>query len=136
LNAERDWGHARDYVEGMWLMMQQDHADDYVLATGEKHSVREFVELAFAHIGRRIVWDGAGVDEVGSDAASGAELVRIDPRYFRPTEVEQLLGDPSKAREKLGWTHRTTFKELVAEMVQADREIVSQEQWRKDPAAH
>ena len=136
LNAERDWGHARDYVEGMWLMMQQDHADDYVLATGEKHSVREFVELAFAHIGRRIVWEGAGVDEVGSDAASGAELVRIDPRYFRPTEVEQLLGDPSKAREKLGWTHRTTFKELVAEMVQADREIVSQEQWRKDPAAH
>jgi len=136
LNAERDWGHARDYVEGMWLMLQQDHADDYVLATGEKHSVREFVELAFAHIGRRIVWEGTGVDEVGSDAASGTELVRIDPRYFRPTEVEQLLGDPSKAREKLGWTHRTTFKELVAEMVQADRKIVSQEQWRKDPAAH
>ena len=136
LNAERDWGHARDYVEGMWLMLQQDEPGDYVLATGEKHSVREFVELAFAHIGRKIVWDGSGVDEVGFDAATGTDLVRIDPRYFRPTEVEQLLGDPSKAREMLGWKHRTTFKELVAEMVQADRQIVSQEQWRKDPAAH
>ena len=136
LNAERDWGHARDYVEGMWLMLQQDEPGDYVLATGEKHSVREFVELAFAHIGRKIVWDGSGVDEVGFDAATGTDLVRIDPRYFRPTEVEQLLGDPSKARDMLGWRHRTTFKELVAEMVQADRQIVSQEQWRKDPAAH
>ena len=136
LNAERDWGHARDYVEGMWLMLQQDQPDDYVLATGEKHSVREFVELAFRHVGRRIVWDGTGVDEVGFDAATGTDLVRIDPRYFRPTEVELLLGDPSKARTKLGWKHKTTFEELVAEMVQADQQIVCEDQWRKDPAAH
>jgi GDPmannose 4,6-dehydratase len=136
LNAERDWGHARDYVEGMWLMLQQDQPDDYVLATGEKHSVREFVELAFRHVGRRIIWDGHGVDEVGFDATTGADLVRIDPRYFRPTEVEQLLGDPSKARTKLGWKHKTTFEELVAEMVQADQQIVCEDQWRKDPAAH
>ena len=117
-------------------MMQQPEADDYVLATGEKHSVREFVELAFAHVGRKIVWDGSGVDETGFDAKSGAELVRIDPRYFRPTEVELLLGDASKARAKLGWTYKTSFKELVAEMVEADLRAVGQDEWRKDPAAH
>ena len=135
IDARRDWGHARDYVEGMWLMMQQDEPDDYVLATGEMHSVREFVELAFAQIGRPIEWRGAGVDEVGIDAGTGDELVRIDPRYFRPTEVEQLLGDPSKAHRKLGWKHKTGFKELVAEMVQSDLKVVAGEQERNDREA-
>ena len=120
LDAKRDWGHARDYVEGMWRMLQQPEPDDYVLATGETHTVREFVELAFAHVGRAIVWRGAGVDEVGLEAASGVERVRIDPRYFRPTEVDLLLGDPAKARAKLGWSHTTGFRELVCEMVDSD----------------
>ncbi|CUA86826.1 GDP-mannose 4,6-dehydratase [Chelatococcus sambhunathii] len=120
LDAKRDWGHARDYVEGMWRIVQQDTPDDYVLATGETHSVREFVELAFAEVGRTIAWRGEGVDEVGIDEASGKTLVRIDPRYFRPTEVDLLLGDPSKAREKLGWQHRISFRELVKEMVESD----------------
>jgi GDPmannose 4,6-dehydratase len=120
LNARRDWGHARDYVEGMWMMMQQPEADDYVLATGESHSVRELIERAFASIGRRIRWRGEGVDEVGI-GDDGAELVKVDPRYFRPTEVDRLLGDPSKARNKLGWRHKVSFDELVAEMVAADR---------------
>jgi GDPmannose 4,6-dehydratase len=128
LNAKRDWGHARDFVEGMWLMMQQDSPDDYVLATGEAHSVREFVEKAFAHVGRKIVWKGAGVDEKGIDAASGAVLVEIDPRYFRPTEVELLIGDPRKAHRKLGWRHRVTFEELVREMVDADRAAIDLKQ--------
>jgi GDPmannose 4,6-dehydratase len=120
LDAKRDWGHARDYVEGMWRIVQQDTPDDYVLATGETHSVREFVELAFAEVGRTIAWRGKGVDEVGIDEASGKTLVRIDPRYFRPTEVDQLLGDPSKAREKLGWQLRISFRELVKDMVESD----------------
>ena len=136
LNAERDWGHARDFVEGMWLILQQSEPGDYVLATGEKHSVREFVELAFAQVGRTIEWSGKGVEEVGIDANTGAELVRVDPRYFRPTEVEQLLGDPSKAHEKLGWRHKTSFKELVTEMVESDLKVVAQEHWRNDPSAH
>ncbi len=136
LNAERDWGHARDYVEGMWLMMQQEVPDDYVLATGEKHSVREFVELAFAHVGRSIVWRGEGREEIGFDARTGEELISIDPRYFRPTEVDQLLGDPSKAREKLGWSHKISFRELVAEMVENDLKQIDREEWRKDPASH
>ncbi|RJT38961.1 GDP-mannose 4,6-dehydratase [Mesorhizobium waimense] len=120
INAKRDWGHARDYVEGMWRILQHSEADDFVLATGEMHSVREFVELAFAETGRTIRWQGQGVDEVGVDAGSGAVLVRIDPRYFRPTEVEILVGDASKARARLGWSHTIGFKELVVEMVQAD----------------
>ncbi len=120
LDAKRDWGHARDYVEGMWRIVQQDTPEDYVLATGETHSVREFVELAFAELDRTIAWRGEGVDEVGIDEASGKTLVRIDPRYFRPTEVDLLLGDPSKAREKLGWQHRISFRELVKEMVESD----------------
>ena len=120
LDAKRDWGHARDYVEGMWRILQQDAADDYVLATGETHSVREFVELAFACVDREVVWQGEGVDEVGVDRVSGKQLVRVDPRYFRPTEVDILLGDPSKARARLGWQHRITFPELVREMVEAD----------------
>ena len=134
IDAQRDWGHARDYVEGMWLMLQQDEPDDYVLATGEMHSVREFVELAFAEVGRGIRWQGSGVDEVGLDDKSGAVLVRIDPRYFRPTEVDQLLGDPSKAKRKLGWTHKTPFTDLVAEMVASDIAAIEQEAWRKDRA--
>ncbi len=122
LDAKRDWGHARDYVEGMWRIVQQEQADDYVLATGETHSVREFVELAFAELSRTIVWKGEGVDEVGFDEKSGAELVKIDPRYFRPTEVDLLLGDPSKAKAKLGWEHTTPFRDLVKEMVASDLE--------------
>ncbi len=122
LDAQRDWGHARDYVRGMWLMMQQEQPDDYVLATGEMHSVREFVELAFSHVGVAIVWDGAGLQERGIDKASGKTRVTIDELYFRPTEVEQLLGDPTKAREKLGWSHEVSFTDLVAEMVAADRQ--------------
>ena len=130
LDAKRDWGHARDYVEGMWRILQQDEPDDYVLATGETHSVREFVELAFDEIGRKIAWKGEGVDEVGIDVSTGKVLIKIDPRYFRPTEVELLLGDPSKARQRLGWEHTTTFPELVAEMVASDLKVVSAEESR------
>ncbi len=127
LDAKRDWGHARDHVEGMWRILQQPAPEDYVLATGESHSVREFVELAFAEIGRSIRWEGRGADEVGVDAATGEALIEVDPRYFRPTEVEFLLGDPSKARAKLGWTHKTSFRELVKEMVAADLVEVERE---------
>jgi GDPmannose 4,6-dehydratase len=136
LNARRDWGHARDYVEGMWLMLQQSEPDDYVLATGESRSVREFVERAFAEVGRKVVWRGSGVDEVGIDERTGKEIVRIDPRYFRPTEVDQLLGDASKARQKLGWTPKISFDMLVAEMVAADMKAIEQEMWRVDRTAH
>jgi GDPmannose 4,6-dehydratase len=125
LDAKRDWGHARDYVEGMWRIVQHPIPDDFVLATGETHSVREFVELAFSEIGRTIVWHGKGVEERGADAATDKELVKIDARYFRPTEVDVLLGDPSKADEKLGWRHRTGFRELVREMVKADCELLA-----------
>ena len=127
LDAQRDWGHARDYVEGMWRMVQQDQADDYVLATGEMHAVRKFVEKAFAEVGRSLAWQGTGVDEIGRDAKSGDVLVRVDPRYFRPTEVEQLLGDATKARTKLGWKATTTFDTLVKEMVASDLKIVAAE---------
>ncbi|MHC5655382.1 GDP-mannose 4,6-dehydratase [Stappia sp.] len=127
LDSKRDWGHARDYAEGMWRMLQQDMPDDYVLATGEMHSVREFVERAFARTGRDIVWSGEGVDETGRDKASGKTLIAIDPRYFRPTEVELLLGDPTKARERLGWRHTTGFSALVDEMVDADMELLRTE---------
>jgi GDPmannose 4,6-dehydratase len=132
LDALRDWGHARDFVEGMWLMLQQEKPDDYVLATGESHSVREFVEKAFAHAGRTIVWQGSGVEEKGVDKATGTVLVEIDPRYFRPTEVEQLLGDPSKARNKLGWRHKTSFDQLVKDMVKADMIAIPKEQERQN----
>jgi GDPmannose 4,6-dehydratase len=120
LSARRDWGHARDYVEGMWLIVQQPQPDDYVLATGEEHSVREFVEKAFGYVGRKIEWRGAGASEQGLDARDGRVLIEIDPRYFRPTETDALLGDPSKARQKLGWRHRVSFDELVREMVELD----------------
>jgi len=121
LNARRDWGHARDYVEGMWMIVQQPQPDDYVLATGDSHTVREFVERAFAVIGRRITWRGKGRHEAGIDEASGKELVKVDPRYFRPTEVDVLVGDASKAHAKLGWRHRVSFDALIREMVEEDR---------------
>jgi GDPmannose 4,6-dehydratase len=120
LDAARDWGHARDYVRGMWAMLQQDTPGDYVLATGECHTVREFVERAFARIGRGIAWSGHGAEETGADSKSGKIVVRIDPRYFRPAEVDRLQGDAGKARAKLGWRHETSFDQLVAEMVAAD----------------
>ena len=120
LDARRDWGHARDYVEMQWLMLQQAEADDYVIATGEQHSVREFVETACRHLGLSIQWRGAGVDEKGIDPKTGAVFVAVDSRYFRPTEVETLLGDPSKAHEKLGWKTRVGFDDLVAEMAIED----------------
>ena len=120
LDARRDWGHARDYVEMQWLMLQQDEPDDYVIATGKQYSVREFVETAAACIERFIRWQGKGLEEKGYDRDSGQCLIRIDPRYFRPTEVETLLGDPSKARTKLGWIPQTSFEELVREMIEDD----------------
>jgi GDPmannose 4,6-dehydratase len=126
MDAKRDWGHARDYVEGMWRMLQEEVPDDYVLATGETHSVREFVEKAFAHVDITIEWKGekGTVEEVGVDAADpSCILVRIDEKYFRPTEVELLLGDATKAKEKLGWTATTTFEDLVKEMVDFDMGI-------------
>src|SRR6202790_2173794 len=132
LDAKRDWGHARDFVEGMWLMLQQAAPDDYVLATGETHSVREFVEKAFAHVGRRIEWHGSGRDEIGLEAGTKRILVEIDARYFRPTEVDFLCGDPSKARAKLGWSHRVSFDELVREMVDSDLETVRRETVRRN----
>ncbi len=132
LDAQRDWGHARDYVEGMWRIVQQDEAEDFVLGTGEMHTVREFVELAFAETGRTIEWTGKGVDETGTDPNTGEVLVRIDPRYFRPTEVDLLLSDPAKAREKLGWVHSTPFPQLVREMVESDLDVVLKERNRND----
>jgi GDPmannose 4,6-dehydratase len=133
LNALRDWGHARDYVEMQWLMLQQDRPEDYVIATGEQHSVRHFVDRAAGELGITLSWSGQGIDEVGTveqvDPAKGTVrcrpgqvIVRVDPRYFRPTEVETLLGDPTKAKHELGWQPRTSFSELVAEMVRADLE--------------
>ena len=130
LDSKRDWGHARDYVEAMWLMMQQDKPDDYVIATGETHTVREFVELAFAETGRQIAWQGTGTQEHGVDAKTGQVLVSIDPRYFRPTEVDYLHGDPAKAKAKLGWKHKVSFRELVSEMVASDLQVVSEEHER------
>jgi GDPmannose 4,6-dehydratase len=127
LGAKRDWGHARDYVEGMHKILQADAPDDFVLATGETRSVREFVELAFAEIGRNIEWRGKGIEETGVDRASGKTVVRIDPIYFRPTEVDELIGDATKARQKLGWKPKTTFTELVKEMVAGDLAIARRE---------
>jgi GDPmannose 4,6-dehydratase len=131
LDARRDWGHARDYVEGMWRIVQQPEGDDFVLATGEAHSVREFVEVAFSKVGRKIEWRGKGVDEIGIDTATGETLVKIDSRYFRPTEVDLLLGDPSKARRVLGWQHKVSFPELVSEMMESDLKVVAGESHRE-----
>ena len=120
MNALRDWGHARDYVEMQWLMLQQETPEDFVIATGEQHSVREFVELAAREIGIEIRWEGKDVEEKGYDVATGQCIVAVDPRYFRPSEVETLLGDPSKAKNSLGWVPRTSFQELVSEMMRED----------------
>jgi GDPmannose 4,6-dehydratase len=132
LDAMRDWGHARDYVDGMWRIMQHPEPGDYVLATGEAHSVREFIELAFGHVGVKLRWQGKGTDEKGLDAASGKVLVEVDARYFRPTEVDFLLGDPSKAKRVLGWSHTTGFKELVTEMMESDLQSILRKTGRND----
>lgn len=125
LDAKRDWGHARDYVAMMWMMLQQEQADDYVCATGETHMVREFVEKSFAVVGTKVMWRGEGVEEVGYDAKDPERvLVRVDPQYFRPTEVELLIGDPAKARKMLGWQPKILFEELVKEMTLADIELL------------
>ena len=132
LDAQRDWGHAREYVRGMWLMLQQDQPDDYVLATGETTVIRDFVTRAFKEVEIDLDWRGEGVAEEGVCKASGKVLVAVDPRYFRPTEVDLLIGDPTKAREKLGWSHETKWDALCAEMVQADLKVVAREQRRND----
>jgi GDPmannose 4,6-dehydratase len=124
LDSLRDWGHARDYVRAQWLILQQDVAEDFVIATGEQHSVRDFVNRAAAQLQMQIEWRGAGIGEQGINTATGEIIVKVDPRYFRPTEVETLLGDPRKARQKLGWTADISFDELVRDMVAADRELV------------
>ena len=128
LNAKRDWGHAKDYVECMWLILQNDVPDDFVIATGEMHTVREFCELAFKEVGINLCWEGEGIDEKGIDSKTGNVLIEVDPQYFRPTEVDQLLGNPSKAMEKLGWNPtQTPFETLVKEMVQEDLKLVKKE---------
>ncbi|MER8370199.1 GDP-mannose 4,6-dehydratase [Mesorhizobium sp. M0045] len=124
LDAQRDWGHAREYVRGMWMMMQQDQPDDYVLATGKTTPVRQFVEWVFKDVGVELEWRGEGVDEKGYDVETGRCLVQVDPRYFRPTEVDLLLGDATKAKEKLGWVHETSVRELAAEMVREDLKVM------------
>ena len=131
LNAKRDWGHARDYVEMQWLMLQQDHPEDFVIATGVQKSVRDFVNAAAAELGMELRWEGSGIDEKGYDN-TGKCRVAVDPRYFRPTEVESLLGDPSKARQKLGWFPRISFTELVAAMVQEDLQIAQRDELVKE----
>jgi len=131
IDALRDWGHAKDYVEGMWRIVQHGKADDYVLATGEMHSVREFIELAFSEVDIKIEWKGKGVDEKGINGKTGETILEIDPQYFRPAEVEQLLGDPTKARTVLGWKHTVTFNELVKEMVESDLKTVPKERDRR-----
>jgi GDPmannose 4,6-dehydratase len=126
LDAQRDWGHARDYVEMQWLVLQQPFPDDYIIATGEQHSVREFIELAALELGTKVTWRGGGADETGHDDR-GRRIVAVDRHYFRPTEVDSLLGDPSKAREKLGWKSKVSFRELIAEMVQSDLELAKRD---------
>lgn len=126
LDAKRDWGFAKDYVEAMWLILQQEYPEDYVIATGETHSVREFTELAFKEVGIEILWKGKGSDEVGTDSSTGKVLVEIDPRYYRPTEVDLLIGDPSKAKEKLGWEPKVKLEELVKIMITADEKAVQE----------
>ena len=132
LNAKRDWGHAKDYVEAQWLILQQPEPDDYVIASGEQHSVREFVEMAFKEVDIEIRWEGKGVDEKGIDSKSGKVLVEVDPSYFRPTEVESLLGDPTKAKEKLGWKPKISFSDMVAEMVREDIQEAKKDEYCKN----
>ena len=129
LDARRDWGHAKDFVEAQWLMLQQDEPEDYVIATGEQHSVREFIEIAANEIGIDIKWEGEGLNEVGYDRSTDRVIIRIDPRYLRPTEVDTLLGDPTKAREKLGWEAKTSFTELAKEMILVDLEEAEKERF-------
>jgi GDPmannose 4,6-dehydratase len=131
LDSLRDWGHARDFVRAQWLILQQDQPDDFVIATGEQHSVREFVVRAAGHLGYEVGWRGSGIDEEGVDLRTGRVLVKIDPRYFRPTEVDSLLGDYTKARDKLGWAPETSFAELVREMMEADLEIARRDSHMK-----
>ena len=125
LDAQRDWGHARDYVEGMWRMLQQDEPDDYVLATGLTHSVRQFAERAFRHVGVRLAWEGEGARERGLDAATGRVRIEVDPRYFRPTEVNLLVGDAAKAKAKIGWRPTTTLEDLIGEMMESELAALS-----------
>lgn len=132
LDAERDWGHAKDYVEGMWRMLQQEKADDYVLATGVKITVRKFVELAFAEVGIQLKWEGNGVDEKGINTKTNKVIVEVDPKYFRPTEVDLLIGDPSKAKKELGWQPTTTLEQLVKEMVAADVKLFERDRYLLD----
>jgi GDPmannose 4,6-dehydratase len=124
LNAKRDWGFAKDYVEGMWAILQQDTPEDFVIATGEQHTVREFVDLAFGYCGIQLDWQGSDIEEKGINPETGRVMVEVDPKYFRPAEVETLIGDASKAREKLGWSPKTPFKELVHMMMAGDLELV------------
>jgi GDPmannose 4,6-dehydratase len=127
LNALRDWGHAKDYVEMQWLMLQQDRPEDFCIATGVQYSVRDFVNFAYGHLGKRIRWEWQGVDEKGYDEESGQLIVQVDPRYFRPTEVETLLGDPSYAKERLGWEPRISLKGMVEEMMETDLELAKRD---------
>jgi GDPmannose 4,6-dehydratase len=131
IDSLRDWGHAKDYVEMQWLMLQQEHPDDFVIATGVQYSVRDFVNTAAKELGIKIVWQGTGVNETGTDE-NGKVIVKVDPRYFRPTEVETLLGDPTKAKEKLGWTPKTSFQELVSEMVREDLKSAERDELVKE----
>ncbi|XP_076370717.1 GDP-mannose 4,6 dehydratase-like isoform X3 [Tachypleus tridentatus] len=130
LDSKRDWGHAKDYVEAMWLMLQEEKPEDFVVATGEAHSVREFVETAFQHVKMEIVWEGSGLEEVGKEKETGTVRIRVNPKYFRPVEVDFLLGDASKAKTKLGWKPNITFEKLVHEMVDADIKLM-----KKNPSA-
>ncbi|MDD4062426.1 MAG: GDP-mannose 4,6-dehydratase [Candidatus Pacebacteria bacterium] len=132
LDAKRDWGHSKDSVEAMWLMLQQDKPKDYIIAMGEQHSVRDFCNLAFREVGIDIAWQGSGIDEKGINQETGDVLIEVDPMYFRPSEVESLLGDSSKAREELGWSPKISFEELVKEMVQSDLEEAKKELHLKD----
>ncbi|MCB9189195.1 MAG: GDP-mannose 4,6-dehydratase [Flavobacteriales bacterium] len=132
LDAKRDWGHAKDYIKGMWLMLQQDEAEDYVLATGETYTVRHFVDLAFGEVGINVKWEGSGIDEVGINAETGETLVKVDPKYFRPTEVDLLIGDPTKAKTKLGWKHEYDLKALVHDMVSSDVKLFKKDQYLKE----
>jgi len=129
VDAQRDWGHAKDYVEGMWMMMQQDEPDDFVLATGETYSVKHFCNLAFGHVGITLEWKGTGVDEKAYDSKTGKVLIEIDPKYFRPTEVDLLIGNPAKAREKLGWMHKHSLEQLVTDMVKSDVELFKRDRY-------
>ena len=127
MDSKRDWGHSKDYVKAMWLLLQQDHADDYVIATNETRTVREFVEVAFGHVGIEIEWEGTGVDEIGKDKATGKTIVKVSPQFFRPAEVDILLGNPAKAEKELGWKREISFSQLVERMVKNDLALVEKE---------